>query len=155
IDNALDACEGAGIAPSIEVCINHDAVSVRDNGPGLPFDTLQGSLDYFERVSDKSYYVSPTRGQLGNALKCLWAAPYVVDGERGAVDVHVNGCAYVVNVELDRIAQRPDVRLDDSDQIAEVKNGTFIRFGWPRIASYLNDCEYGYFYLDAENLLEG
>jgi len=78
IDNALDACETAGIAPEIKVTIEEDAFSVQDNGPGLPEETLLRSLDYLVRVSDKSHYVSPTRGQLGNALKCVWAAPYVM-----------------------------------------------------------------------------
>ncbi len=151
IDNALDACERADVPPDIDVRIEDDVVSVRDNGPGLPADTLRGSLDYSIRVSDKSHYVSPTRGQLGNALKCLWAAPYVINGDRGVVEVHVNGRAYVVTVELDRIAQRPDGRIDETD--SEVKNGTLIKFGWPEIASYLDGYEYGYFYFDAKNLL--
>ena len=71
IDNALDACEMAGVHPVVEVAIDSEAdtVSVRDYGPGLPADTLKRSLDYSIRVSDKSYYVSPSRGQLGNALK--------------------------------------------------------------------------------------
>ncbi len=71
IDNALDACEQAGIPPEIEITVEPDAVTVRDNGPGLPESTLRRSLDYLVRVSDKSYYVSPSRGQLGNALKCV------------------------------------------------------------------------------------
>ncbi len=87
VDNALDACETAGIAPEIVVTVEQDAVSVRDNGPGLPERTLARSLDYLVRVSDKAHYVSPTRGQLGNALKCLWAAPYVADGETGDIEV--------------------------------------------------------------------
>jgi DNA topoisomerase VI subunit B len=152
IDNALDACERAGVAPDIEVCIDQDTVSVRDNGPGLPASTLRDSLDYSIRVSDKSYYVSPTRGQLGNALKCLWAAPYVITGERGTVEVNANGRAYVVDVQLDRIAQVPQIHLSETDSLL-VKNGTFIKFGWPEIACYLKNYNYGYFYFDAENLL--
>lgn len=78
IDNALDACESAGIAPVIAVTCTRDSISVQDNGPGLPAATLERSLDYMVRVSDKTYYTSPSRGQLGNALKCLWAIPYVL-----------------------------------------------------------------------------
>jgi Holliday junction resolvase RusA-like endonuclease len=44
IDNALDACETAGIAPEIAVTVEPDAVSVGDNGPGLPRATLGRSL---------------------------------------------------------------------------------------------------------------
>ncbi len=91
IDNALDACEQAGIAPDITVTVERAAVSVQDNGPGLPATTLEKSLDYTVRVSDKSHYVSPTCGQLGNALKCVWAAPFVVDGEHGRVEVVTGG----------------------------------------------------------------
>jgi DNA topoisomerase VI subunit B len=83
IDNALDACETAGIPPKISIAVEEDTVSVQDNGPGMSVKTLERSLDYLMYVSDKSHYVSPTRGQLGNALKCVWAAPYVVDGEHG------------------------------------------------------------------------
>jgi DNA topoisomerase VI subunit B len=41
IDNALDACETAGMLPDIEVVLEPDALSVRDNGPGLPASTLE------------------------------------------------------------------------------------------------------------------
>src|SRR5262249_60810106 len=74
IDNGLDACEKANISPHIQVTIEDDGFTVQDNGPGLQADTLHRSLEYDVRVSDKSYYVSPTRGRLGNALKCVWAA---------------------------------------------------------------------------------
>ena len=80
IDNGLDACETSGIAPEITVTIDQDAVSVRDNDPGIPPKTIERSLDYLYRVSDKNHYVSPTRGQLGNALKYVWAAPFVANG---------------------------------------------------------------------------
>ena len=64
VDNGLDACETANVAPRIEVVVEPDSFSVRDNGPGLPAETLTRSLDYLVRVSDKNYYVSPTRGQM-------------------------------------------------------------------------------------------
>src|SRR5262245_10173729 len=87
IDNALDACEKQGTLPIIRLLAEPDAVTVEDNGPGLPPEVIEKSLDYSVRVSDKSYYVSPSRGQLGNALKCVWAAPFVADGNSGRVKV--------------------------------------------------------------------
>src|SRR5262245_19928264 len=60
MDNALDACETAGIAPEVTVTIERDAFSVQDNGPGLAVETLERSLDYLVRVSDKAHYVSPS-----------------------------------------------------------------------------------------------
>ena len=133
IDNALDAAESAGTLPDIEVTLEPDSLSVRDHGPGLPVKTLKRSLNYQVRVSDKTYYVSPSRGQLGNALKCLWAAPYVAQGEAGAVEVTTGGTTHRIAVTLDRIAQQPDLRhlpLPDS----AVKNGTLVKLIWPGIA---------------------
>jgi DNA topoisomerase VI subunit B len=137
IDNALDACESAGIAPEITIAVEPDAVSVRDNGPGLPSTTIDRSLDYLVRVSDKAYYVSPTRGQLGNALKCVWAAPFVADGERGRVEVETGGEHHTIDVRLDRIAQEPQFRhvVEAGDF---VKNGTLVRMHWPQVASLLD-----------------
>jgi DNA topoisomerase VI subunit B len=131
IDNALDACETAGTPPAVEVTVGPDAFSVRDNGPGLPDETLRRSLDYAVRVSSNSYYVSPTRGQLGNALKCLWAAPFVAGGsDRGLVEVEAHGVCHRVDVRLDRIAQRP--ALEHTTGTSVVKNGTLVRVHWPR-----------------------
>src|SRR5262245_60999391 len=124
-DNGLDACESAGRSPHIAIVVETDSVSVHDNGPGLPLATLEGSLDYDIRVSDKSHYVSPTRGQLGNALKCVWAAPFVASGGQGGwVEVISQGRRHRVEVDLDRIAQ--EVRLKPTtEEAAFVQNGTF------------------------------
>jgi DNA topoisomerase VI subunit B len=132
IDNALDACETAGIAPAVTVTVTSDWLEVGDNGPGLPATTLERSLDYLVRVSDKAYYVSPTRGQLGNALKCVWAAPYVVSGERGLIEVWSHGTRHTIDVQLDRVAQRP--RVTHSRESAPlVKTGTRVRVWWSGI----------------------
>ena len=48
-----------------------------DFGTGLPVATLERSLDYGVRVSDKAFYVSPTRGQLGLTLMRL-GDPYKI-----------------------------------------------------------------------------
>lgn len=62
LDNALDACETAGVAPVVTVQEDTQSLTVTDNGPGLPLETLSRSLDYRVRVSDKAHYVSPSRG---------------------------------------------------------------------------------------------
>ena len=68
IDNALDACEDAGIAPEITVTVTENTITVTDNGPGIAPGTLERILDFATRTSDKEAYVSPTRGAQGNAL---------------------------------------------------------------------------------------
>jgi DNA topoisomerase VI subunit B len=35
VDNALDACEDAGVAPVVNVTVDEDGIAVADNGPGL------------------------------------------------------------------------------------------------------------------------
>ena len=144
VDNALDACEGAGVQPSISVVVGEDFLIVEDNGPGLPRATLERSLDYAIRVSDKSNYVSPSRGQLGNALKCVWAAPFVATGgDFGCVEIVTGGYAHRIEVSLDRIAQKPVLKHTIQDAI--VKNGTSITMHWPEIATHCRLAEGEFF----------
>jgi DNA topoisomerase VI subunit B len=152
IDNSLDACETAGVAPDIEVTVEPDRVSVCDHGPGLPVKTLKHSLNYLVRVSDKAHYVSPSRGQLGNALKTLWAAPYVVHGEQGYVEVVTGGNTHRIAVTLDRIAQQPDLQHQTLPD-GVVKKGTLITIVWPKIASFLQSRQQPTFYKTAVELV--
>jgi len=128
IDNSLDACEVSDIRPEVTVEDNGEGFSVADNGPGLPFSTIKKSLDYMVRVSDKQYYVSPTRGQMGNALKTVWAAPFVTFGE-GEVIVESRGKRHVIKTSLDRIMGKPQMDFKSSDGL--IKNGTKISVRWP------------------------
>ena len=127
IDNALDACEGADVLPEITITTDGDSISVTDNGPGMPTETLTRSLDYLVRVSDKAHYVSPTRGAMGNALKVIWAAPFVATGG-GHVEVIVRGERHRVQILLDRIAQKPVI--DHTVGPAVVKSGTSVKIRW-------------------------
>lgn len=157
IDNGLDACENAGRQPEICITVAPDAVTVQDSGPGLSLAILERSLDYQVRVSDKIGYVAPTRGQQGNALKTVWAAPYVIDGERGRIDVTTGGTIYHVEVALDRIAQQPALNLTTSPD-GLVKNGAAITMHWPDVASCLDGTARPSFYskpLDINRLLVG
>ena len=135
IDNALDATESAGTAPEISISLTPQGFTVADNGPGMSQELIERSLDYDIRVSDKMYYVSPTRGQLGNALKCLWAAPYAIDnGAPGHVEVASRGLQHRIAVSVDWIAQEP--RLQHAITDAPIcKNGTKIAIISPRLAS--------------------
>lgn len=137
VDNALDAAETAGVAPAVHIELGADFVRVTDNGPGIPPATILGSLDYSVRVSDKAAYVSPSRGQLGNALKCVWAAPFVLDGTQGRVDIETGGTRYLVDVALDEIAQRPVLTVSESP--SPVKNGTAVTMRLEDSASYFSD----------------
>jgi hypothetical protein len=153
IDNGLDACEIGGAAPPvIEVTIGKDGFSVRDNGPGLPRDTLAGALDYDIRISDKTYYVSPTRGQQGNALQCVWAAPSILDEQNGFVEVSAHGdrtdYRRRIKFSLDHVARKA-ILLDCPPQRSSIKNGTLVRIQ----ASYPEDGGERVFYAQARRLL--
>jgi DNA topoisomerase VI subunit B len=130
IDNGLDACENSGTPPQIEIDLEPDALCVRDNGPGLPAPVIERSLDYLTRVSDKAHYVSPTRGQLGNALKCVYAASYAFHGEQGRVTITTGGVCHEITVTLDRIAQQPQIVHTRREDLV-VKTGTSVRIDWP------------------------
>ena len=153
IDNSLDACETAGILPEIEVTVEQDTVSIKDNGSGLPDETIDKSLDYLIRVSDKSHYVSPSRGQLGNALKCVYAAPFVMNGDHGRVEIITGGKAHKIDVTLDRIAQRPKLG-HTATKDGFVKNGTFIKIYIDGIAGLLEHLGSDEFYNVPPNILE-
>jgi DNA topoisomerase-6 subunit B len=133
LDNSLDACENTGIPPKITVKLEADALTVTDNGPGLPAKVIEKSLDYQIRISDKKYCVSPTRGQLGNALKCIWAIPFVVSESKEAkLELISAGLQHRISIRLDRIRQEPAIERSTKPF---VQNGPSIRIGWPGLAS--------------------
>lgn len=125
VDNALDACEEAGAAPVIEVKVNDFGITVTDNGPGLPADVVKDVLDFTIRVSSREAYVSPTRGAQGNALKTLLAMPFVLDGERGQVEISALGVRHMIEMAVDRIRQEPVI--DHKVEPCEQKIGTSVR----------------------------
>jgi DNA topoisomerase VI subunit B len=137
IDNALDACEEVAIAPeiSIEVSTERSEIVIADNGPGLPVETLGSVLDYSIRVSSREAYVSPSRGQQGNALKCVIAMPFALDGTRGATVVESQGQAHRIVFEMDPVRREPRILREIAP--SNVQTGTRITVHWPEKASHL------------------
>ena len=88
LDNALDACEEAEVAPVIKVSVSPKTgtIVIEDNGPGIPAETIRAVCDYTIRVSSREAYVSPSRGAQGNALKTILAMGYVLDRHRLSQD---------------------------------------------------------------------
>ena len=83
IDNAIDAAEGANVAPVVDVAVKGAAPSRRRRGPGMPPELVANLVDYSKRTSSRAAYVSPTRGAQGNAMQTLIAMPFALDGSSG------------------------------------------------------------------------
>jgi DNA topoisomerase VI subunit B len=136
VDNGLDACEEAGVAPVIAVDVSTApgaaAITISDNGPGINTETVAAICDYTARVSSREAYVSPTRGAQGNAVKCLLAMPYALSGERGEVVIESLGAAHWITFEADRIRQEPRLGRVVGQS---AKTGTAIKVSWPNSAS--------------------
>ena len=115
LDNALDACDESGTAPSIEVIADEQSITVRDNGPGLPKSTLQAALDFTVRASNREAYVAPDRGAQGNAIKTLLAMPFIIDEKAGKLIITASGARHELVCRADPITQRPVIHDDTTD----------------------------------------
>ena len=139
VDNGLDSCEETDVAPEITIVVStaRGEITVSDNGPGLPADTITDVLDFSVRVSSREAYVSPSRGQQGNALKTILAMAFALDGAEGRTLIHSHGMAREVVFRTDPIRREPKIApllLMPSD----VKTGTRITLRWPLKASALS-----------------
>ena len=139
IDNALDACEEAEIAPTISITVTKGgSIIIEDNGPGIPAKTIQSVLDYAIRVSStRSLLCSPTRGQQGNALKTILPMGYVMDdsGEDacGETIIEAHGLAHRIAFEVDHIKQEP--KITHTTKPSKVVKGTRITVTLPKLMS--------------------
>jgi DNA topoisomerase VI subunit B len=138
VDNGIDACEEAGIAPEIAVTADASGITVADNGPGLPPQTIKSVLDFAVRISSREAYVSPTRGAQGNALKTIVAMPFVLNGEYGRVEIEASGIKHVLDFRVDRIRQEPVIGL--AQEPSDVRIGTVVKVIWPNSACSILAC---------------
>jgi DNA topoisomerase VI subunit B len=140
IDNALDACEEAEVAPEITVSVDRDADSgrhiivIEDNAGGIDGETIESVLDYTVRVSSREAYVSPTRGAQGNALKTILAMGYVLDRKIGGDGLGVTviesrGLSHRIEFRVDHINNQPRIVRTAAPSPLEV--GTRFTIAWP------------------------
>ena len=139
MDNALDACEEAEVAPVISITVQPGSIVVEDNGNGIKTSTIKSILDYSIRVSSREAYVSPTRGAQGNALKTILAMGYVLDRERqdnnaeavGVTIIETRGIEHRIEFRVDHVNNEPKITHTTSP--SPVKTGTRITIKWPVI----------------------
>ncbi|UCD51435.1 MAG: hypothetical protein JSW27_02150 [Phycisphaerales bacterium] len=137
VDNALDACEEAGMPPEINVKVTPHSITVSDNGPGIGADTVTRLLDFSVRVSSREAYVAPDRGKQGNALKTVIMMPFVLDGNAGHVEIAAHGVRHIIDIGVDAIRQRPVVRCREEE--SSVRIGTAVKVSWPDSACSILD----------------
>ena len=127
LDNALDACEETLVAPelTIDVSTAPGAVTITDNGPGIAPDTVRNILDYTSRASSREAYVSPTRGAQGNALKCVVAMGFALDGQRGVTVIESRKVLHEITFRVDQLRQRPVI--DHQQTSSLLQKGTRLR----------------------------
>jgi hypothetical protein len=137
MDNALDACEEAEVAPVISIAVEPGSIVVEDNAGGIETDTIKSILDYSIRVSSREAYVSPTRGAQGNALKTILAMGYVLDRERqggnaeavGVTSIETRGIEHRIEFKVDHVNNEP--KITHSTSPSPVNTGTRITIRWP------------------------
>jgi DNA topoisomerase VI subunit B len=130
VDNALDAAEEIGVAPRVKVRVIHDAIEVRDKGPGIPGDVIDNVINFAVRVSSREAYAGPTRGAQGNALKTILAMPFALDGNTALVEIQSLGVRHRIRLAIDHIGQKPVVSVRRDRSL--VKNGSVVRLHWPQ-----------------------
>jgi len=119
LDNALDACEAAGVAPKIGIEITSDAecyhFSILDNGDGLSREAIERIMDISSYTSDKAAYKAPLRGAQGNALKTLMGIPVALSGGSVCIPLVIEsrGVAYSIHVMPDQVLQKVDIGIEE------------------------------------------
>jgi len=131
-DNAFDAAEKARVAPLISVKYRltkkHLILTVADNGPGIPAETLVRILDFSTLTSDKSAYRSITRGAQGNAFKTVLGIPYAL-GSKTPVVVEAQGIRHIIRIRVDAAGF---VSVDRKEKKVANRVGTRIAIAVPR-----------------------
>src|ERR1043165_8167620 len=133
IDNSLDACESAGIAPAIRIRLDHKEYATRilvaDNASGIPPEVVLQILNFETRTSDKAAYRAPTRGQLANPTKPILGIPFAC-GINEPVTIEACGIRHVIHAGLDPAGELRVHHVQEA--AAKVEPGTTIALTLPK-----------------------
>ena len=114
VDNALDACEEAGILPEIRVAVSEYSgecrIVVEDNGPGIVEDQIArifGKLLY----GSKFHKLSQSRGQQGMGISaaCMYAQLTLAKPLRIVSRIEGEALASELFVSIDTDKNKPDI----------------------------------------------
>jgi hypothetical protein len=131
LDNALDAAEAAGAAPRLSVRLCRRGrllvLAVRDNGSGIPAETVAKVIDFRTLTSDKAAYRAPTRGAQGNALKTVIGIPAAM-GVRCGLVIRARGVRHRVRAWVDPAGE---VRVSHDRTDVSSRPGTLVMLALP------------------------
>jgi hypothetical protein len=129
IDNSLDACEEAGIAPEVTIAIEGSTTSVADNGPGMTRELVDKLCVRSQRTSTREAFASPDRGSQGNALPVIMALAFGFGRDRSGMTITSKGLEHTITLHVNRLEQRID--LERAIRDVPTKPGTTITLSWP------------------------
>ncbi len=142
LDNALDACETAGVSPEIIISTSNGndriRLSVQDNGKGIEPETVERILNFQTRTSDKSVYRSPTRGAQGNALKTIIGMPHAL-GKAEPVKIEAQGVCHTVKASVDPAGE---LRIEHNKESRSTQPGTKVELTLPAKDQYFKSDEW-------------
>ena len=129
VDNALDACEEAGILPVIDIGIEqfsetHFRVWVQDNGPGIvrqQIPNIFGRLLY----GSKFHRLQMSRGQQGIGISAAGMYGLITTGRPVRIISRTSprAAAHCYELQIDTKKNRPDIIRDEKVDW-EAKHGT-------------------------------
>jgi len=114
VDNALDACEDAGILPDLKIAVSHHddlyTIVVEDNGPGIVEQQIArifGKLLY----GSKFHKLAQSRGQQGMGISAAGMYAQLTTGKPVHILSRVQGDkkATELFVSIDTSKNRPDI----------------------------------------------
>ena len=81
-------------------------INVSDNGNGIPPEVVDRILDFNTRTTSKAFYRTPTRGQMGNALKTIFGIPFALSqlSEENTVEpiiIETQGVKHTIDIKAD------------------------------------------------------
>ncbi len=131
VDNALDACEEAGILPVVNIRIEqigetHFLVSVQDNGPGIvraQIPNIFGKLLY----GSKFHRLRMSRGQQGIGISAAGMYGLLTTGQPVRITSRIGKrtAAHYYELQIDTRKNKPDIIKDEVVQW-DVDHGTLV-----------------------------
>ncbi len=150
VDNALDACEEAGILPDLTITLEELVappsaskpgryrITITDNGPGIvraQVDNILGKLLY----GSKFHRMKMSRGQQGIGISAAGMYGLMTTGKPMVITTKPKKTkpAHHIELAMDTTKNRPEVTLDiETDDFPETSSGTGTRVSLELEARY-------------------